>query len=99
MIVGVRGASPARHLPCNFAVTSRFDVVFMKADIHPQYGEVSVTCSCGNQFKTRSTLCKDLRVEVCSNCHPFFTGQQKIISTDRQVEKFNRRYGGGAGSA
>ncbi|MEA5445747.1 50S ribosomal protein L31 [Gammaproteobacteria bacterium AB-CW1] len=65
----------------------------MKADIHPEYNEVTVTCSCGNTFKTRSTLGKDLQVEVCSACHPFYTGKQKIMDTAGRVDKFRRKYG------
>lgn len=65
----------------------------MKADIHPKYGEVNVACSCGNTFVTRSTLGRDLNVEVCSSCHPFYTGKQKILDSAGQVDKFKRRYG------
>jgi large subunit ribosomal protein L31 len=66
----------------------------MKADIHPDYHEVSVTCSCGNTFKTRSTYeGSEMHVEVCSACHPFYTGKQKIMDTAGQVDKFRRRYG------
>lgn len=66
----------------------------MKAGIHPPYNEVAVTCSCGNTFTTRSTLGKDvLHVEVCSACHPFYTGKQKIVDTAGRVEKFRQRYG------
>ena len=65
----------------------------MKADIHPKYTEVQVTCSCGNVFTTRSTVAKPLHVEVCSACHPFFTGKQKIMDTAGRVEKFRQRYG------
>jgi large subunit ribosomal protein L31 len=65
----------------------------MKAAIHPAYSDVKVTCSCGNVFETRSTLSKtDLSVEVCSACHPFFTGQQKIMDTAGRVDKFNKRF-------
>ena len=64
----------------------------MKADIHPQYNEISVTCSCGNTFKTRSTG-KDLLLDVCSQCHPFFTGKQKIVDTAGRVDKFRQKYG------
>jgi large subunit ribosomal protein L31 len=66
---------------------------FMKPDIHPQYAEINVICSCGHTFKTRSTVGKDLQVEVCSNCHPFYTGQQKIVDSAGQVDKFRKRYG------
>lgn len=64
----------------------------MKPDIHPRYEEISVTCACGNTFRTRSTHEGDLHVEVCSACHPFYTGQQKIVDTAGRVEKFRRRY-------
>ena len=65
----------------------------MKPDIHPDYKTMTVTCSCGNTFETRSTLGKDLHVEVCSACHPFFTGKQKIIDSGGRVDKFRKRYG------
>jgi len=65
----------------------------MKADIHPEYGDTKVTCSCGNEFTTRSTLSGDLQVEVCSNCHPFYTGKQKIVDSGGRVDKFRKRYG------
>lgn len=65
----------------------------MKADIHPVYKEINVVCSCGSTFKTGSTLGKDLHVEVCSECHPFYTGKQKIVDTAGRVEKFRQRYG------
>ena len=68
----------------------------MRPDIHPQYNEINVTCSCGNSFVTRSTFGQDsLQVEVCSQCHPFFTGKQKIVDSAGQVEKFRKRFGGG----
>jgi large subunit ribosomal protein L31 len=66
----------------------------MKSDIHPAYQEITVTCSCGNTFKTRSTLADDdLHLDVCSACHPFYTGQQKIVDTAGRIEKFRRKYG------
>jgi large subunit ribosomal protein L31 len=65
----------------------------MKVDIHPTYPEINVTCSCGNKFKTRSTSSKDLNIEVCSQCHPFYTGKQKIVDTAGRVEKFRQKYG------
>ena len=66
----------------------------MKPEIHPDYSEINVVCSCGNTFKTRSTMGKDeMQVEVCAACHPFFTGKQKLMDTAGQVDKFRRRYG------
>jgi large subunit ribosomal protein L31 len=65
----------------------------MKADIHPKYEAVTVTCGCGNTFQTRSTQSGDMRVDVCSQCHPFFTGKQKIMDTGGRVDKFNKRFG------
>jgi large subunit ribosomal protein L31 len=65
----------------------------MKADIHPEYSEITVNCSCGNSFKTRSTAGHDLTLEVCSACHPFFTGKQKILDTGGRVDKFRQKYG------
>ena len=63
----------------------------MKAEIHPEYFETTITCACGAIFKTRSTR-KNLRVGICSQCHPFFTGQQKFVDTAGRVERFQRRY-------
>ncbi len=66
----------------------------MKADIHPNYKEIEVTCSCGNTFKTRSTSAKtEMHIEVCSQCHPFFTGKQRIVDTAGRVERFRQKYG------
>ena len=65
----------------------------MKSGIHPDYKTITVTCSCGNTFETRSTLGEDLPIEVCSNCHPFYTGKQKIVDTAGRVEKFNQKFG------
>ncbi|MBI3562399.1 MAG: 50S ribosomal protein L31 [Gammaproteobacteria bacterium] len=64
----------------------------MKAEIHPEYKEINVVCSCGNSFKTRSTVGRDLNIEVCSNCHPFYTGKQKIVDTAGRVDKFRQKY-------
>lgn len=64
----------------------------MKAGIHPSYNECSVNCACGNSFRTRSTHKGDIRVEICSNCHPFFTGKQKLIDTEGRVDRFQKRY-------
>jgi large subunit ribosomal protein L31 len=65
----------------------------MKPDTHPNYEEIHVSCSCGNKFKTRSTAGRDLQIEVCSQCHPFYTGKQKIVDTAGRVEKFRQKYG------
>lgn len=65
----------------------------MKTDIHPDYQEITVTCSCGGVFNTRSTMNKSLNIEVCSLCHPFYTGKQKIVDTAGRVEKFRQKYG------
>lgn len=66
----------------------------MKADIHPNYSEVTMTCSCGNVIKTFSTLGKDIHVDVCSACHPFYTGKQKAADTGGRIDRFNKRFGG-----
>ena len=66
----------------------------MKTDVHPEYKEVKVTCACGHSFTTRSALCKDIRVDICSACHPFYTGKQKFVDTAGRVEKFQRKFGG-----
>ena len=63
----------------------------MKKGIHPEFHEVNVVCACGNTFQTRSTK-KDLRVEICSACHPFFTGKQKLVDSAGRVERFQKRY-------
>ncbi|MCW9024428.1 MAG: 50S ribosomal protein L31 [Gammaproteobacteria bacterium] len=65
----------------------------MKAEIHPAYDDVSVTCSCGNTFTTRSTIGRDLTIDVCSQCHPFYTGKQKLLDTAGRVDKFRQKYG------
>ncbi len=66
----------------------------MKQGIHPDYHEVTVTCACGETFKTGSTKKTDtIKVDICSKCHPFFTGKQKLVDTGGRVDKFNRRYG------
>jgi len=65
----------------------------MKADTHPEYAEITATCSCGNVIKTGSTLGEDIHLEVCSNCHPFYTGKQKILDAGGRVEKFRKRFG------
>lgn len=64
----------------------------MKAAIHPVYNEIRVMCACGHSFNTRSTHRGDIHVEICSNCHPFFTGKQKLLDTAGRVERFRRKY-------
>ena len=65
----------------------------MKAGIHPKYEECKVTCGCGNTFTTRSTM-TSINVDICSACHPFYTGRQKFVDTAGRIEKFNRKYAG-----
>jgi large subunit ribosomal protein L31 len=64
----------------------------MREGIHPKYEPTTITCACGNVIETRSTA-KDIKVEICSNCHPFFTGKQKLVDTAGRVERFRRKYG------
>jgi large subunit ribosomal protein L31 len=64
----------------------------MKAEIHPAYNSINVTCACGSTFVTRSTHKGDMRVEICSSCHPFFTGRQKLIDTEGRVDRFQKKY-------
>lgn len=70
----------------------------MKPDIHPTYQKAVVHCACGNTIETRSTV-PDIHVEICSVCHPFFTGKQKLIDTAGRVERFRQRYGGGSAAS
>jgi len=64
----------------------------MKAGIHPAYDEVNVICACGSRFRTRSTHKGDVHVEICSSCHPFFTGRQKLIDTEGRVDRFQKKF-------
>jgi len=64
----------------------------MKKEIHPAYADITVSCSCGNSFQTRSTG-ENLQVEVCSKCHPFYTGKQKILDTSGRIDRFKQKYG------
>ena len=64
----------------------------MRQDVHPNYQTIKVVCSCGNQFETKSTIQNELMIEICSECHPFYTGNQKVIDSAGRVEKFNNRY-------
>ncbi len=65
----------------------------MQKDIHPNYSEITATCTCGNSLKLNTTLGKDLHLDVCSQCHPFYTGQQKMMDTGGRVDRFNKRFG------
>ncbi len=64
----------------------------MKSGIHPQYETVTVRCACGNQWETRSTKSGEIRLDICSECHPFFTGKQKLVDTAGRVERFRKKY-------
>ena len=64
----------------------------MKPEIHPEYNEITATCSCGNSFQTKSTVGRDLTLDVCSACHPFYTGKQKVLDTAGRVDKFRQKY-------
>lgn len=85
----------ARHYNYTFSPArgTKLRNQIMKADTHPDYTDIKVVCSCGNEFTTRSTMGKDLHIEVCSACHPFYTGKQKIMDTAGRVDKFRKRYG------
>ena len=65
----------------------------MKKEIHPTYNKITATCSCGNVMELKSTLKNDINVEICSNCHPFYTGQQKIVDTGGRVQRFEKKFG------
>ncbi|MGL5335682.1 MAG: 50S ribosomal protein L31 [Enterovibrio sp.] len=65
----------------------------MKTDIHPAYSEVNAKCSCGNSFKFKTTLGRDINLDVCDKCHPFYTGTQRVVDTGGRVEKFKNRFG------
>jgi large subunit ribosomal protein L31 len=65
----------------------------MKPNIHPKYQDITATCSCGNVITTRSTVKEDLHLEVCSQCHPFYTGRQKMIDSAGRIDRFNKRFG------
>lgn len=65
----------------------------MKADIHPKYTEMTANCSCGNVIQTRSTMSENIHLDVCSACHPFFTGKQKVVDSGGRVDRFKKRFG------
>jgi large subunit ribosomal protein L31 len=78
------------------AIDPQAKVKAMKEGIHPNYKSATVHCACGNTWETRSTV-KDIHVEICSDCHPYFTGKQKLVDTAGRVERFRQRYGSSAG--
>ena len=80
-------------LPLNFVTLFKTLSSIMKPEIHPEYKQITVTCGCGNNFKTGSVLAKDLNIEVCSSCHPFYTGKQRVVDTAGRVDKFRKRFG------
>jgi large subunit ribosomal protein L31 len=71
----------------------------MKAETHPNYDPIKATCSCGNVIETKSTICNDISIEVCSQCHPFYTGKQKTIDSAGRIDRFNKRFRRGGGSS
>jgi large subunit ribosomal protein L31 len=92
-IRGLQGVAMACFVSRSSILPQQLYEVPMKAGIHPEYKLITVTCTCGNKFETRSTIGQDLQVEVCSNCHPFYTGKQKIVDTGGRVDKFRKKYG------
>ena len=90
---GLAAMAASLYITRPFRTLECFGEQDMKADIHPNYADIKVTCSCGNEFTTRSTLGEDLLIEVCSSCHPFYTGKQKIVDSGGRVDKFRRKYG------
>jgi len=65
----------------------------MKTDTHPKYADITAKCSCGNTVATRSTLCRDINLDVCAACHPFYTGRQKVAETGGRIDRFKQRFG------
>ncbi len=70
------------------------EVSLMREGIHPKYEDITATCSCGNVIQTRSTLGRDMQLDVCSQCHPFYTGKQKVMDTAGRIDRFQKRFGG-----
>src|ERR1700683_5336830 len=94
-ILGFRQQVGSKAWRCGFSKSAsilpqQLYEVSMKAGIHPEYKQITVTCTCGNKFETRSTIGQDLQVEVCSNCHPFYTGKQKIVDTGGRARRSPR---------
>ena len=91
---GLNSPSEVRCPAVSGGGTNDQELGVMKADIHPKYDAVTATCSCGNTIQTRSTRCEDFHIDVCSQCHPFYTGKQKIVDSGGRVDRFNKRFGG-----
>lgn len=81
-----------RSINFKFGILKRNEVKEMKQGIHPDYKKMTIKCVCGNEIETGSVM-DNITVEICSNCHPFYTGQQKILDSEGRVERFNKRYG------
>src|SRR5664279_2505376 len=96
--MGIQGVAMRTYARSSILRPTTFEVP-MKAGIHPEYNVIAVTCTCGNKFETRSTSGQDLQVEVCTNCHPFYTGKQKIVDTGGRVDKFRKKYATAAAKA
>ncbi len=76
----------------SFGDAQRYRENIMKAEIHPNYEQMTATCSCGNKIEVGSTMCKDINLDICSECHPFYTGKQKSAETGGRVDKFRKRF-------
>lgn len=87
----LRILAPVRGTGPGYKIMQGRKLRAMKPKIHPEYKDVEVSCACGNAFKTRSTI-SDIRLEICSSCHPFFTGKQKLVDSAGRVERFQRKY-------
>ena len=101
LTITAHSTAPCGLISLNFLVTSALffqtavnGEVNMQPEIHPRYEEVTARCSCGNEIKTRSTLCEDITIDVCSQCHPFFTGKQKIVDSGGRVDRCKKRFSG-----
>ena len=88
LVLGVEGLLKIQKL----ILTAYQEVFKMKPEIHPEYKEVTVSCSCGAEYKTKSTRFEDFTVEVCSNCHPFYTGKERAAEAKGRVERFRKKY-------
>ena len=92
LTTGILPRPSGGYAPGQLSEYQQVENTIMKPEIHPSYQEIKVVCSCGNEFTTKSTLTDELHIDVCSSCHPFYTGQQKIVDTAGRVDKFRRKY-------